>query len=90
MPKVAFKFNDAVTDKSSEDISTIIKSNVKLWSDNNLEKHEAIFRYSPFVQLVDDADTAILSNGPTYSIKYNLEWLPSYSRGIVISLISSK
>jgi len=68
IPNVNFKFNDSVTDKSSEDISTIIKTNIRNWSNNNLEKHEALFRYSPFVQLVDEADTAILSNISTITM----------------------
>ena len=47
-PIVKFKYNDAETDKSVEDIATLIKDMIKLYSDDTLEKHEAIFRFSPF------------------------------------------
>jgi hypothetical protein len=74
IPTVNFKFNDAVTDKSVADLVTLIKSRITTWSDDILEKHEAIFRYSPFVGLVDDTDTSLLSNITT--IKLSKTFLP--------------
>jgi len=67
-PIVKFKYNDAETDKSVEDIATLIKDMIKLYSDDTLEKHEAIFRFSPFATKVDRVDTSILSNITTITM----------------------
>ena len=75
IPKISFKFNNTVTTKSKEDLAALITSAVTTYSDDNLEKHEAIFRYSPFVRLIDDVDSSILSN--ITSIKASKTFLPS-------------
>jgi hypothetical protein len=62
IPNISFKYNHTTTGKSKEDLAALVSKTLVTWSDNNLEKHESIFRYSKFVSLIDSVDTSILSN----------------------------
>ena len=75
VPTVSFKYNGSATDKSVSDIVTLIKNMVKTYSDDTLEKHEAIFRFSPFTAKVDAVDTSLLSNITT--IRMSKTFLPT-------------
>jgi len=77
IPKINFKFNNTTTTKSKEDLAALITTDITTWSDDNLEKHEAIFRYSPFTTMIDNVDPSILSNITT--IKTSKTFLPSLS-----------
>jgi hypothetical protein len=75
VPTVNFKFNNTITAKSKEDLAALITTAIASFSDDNLEKHEAIFRYSKFTTMIDDVDTSILSNITT--IKISKTFLPT-------------
>lgn len=77
IPTVNFKYNNTVTSKSKEDLAALITSAIATYSDDSLEKHEAIFRYSKFVRLIDDVDPSILSN--ITKIKMSKTFLPTLS-----------
>ena len=62
IPTVNFKFNNTATAKSKEDLAALITIAISSFSDDSLEKHEAIFRYSKFTALIDEVDPSILSN----------------------------
>tara|TARA_Y100000310_G_scaffold338895_1_gene429843 strand:- start:805 stop:2700 length:1896 start_codon:yes stop_codon:yes gene_type:complete len=79
VPTVNFKFNNTLTSKSKEDLAALITTKIGTFSDDNLEKHEAIFRYSPFVTMVDEVDPSILSNITT--IKMSKTFLPTLGTG---------
>ena len=75
IPAVNFKFNETITSKSRETLAAEVSAAIVTYSDDTLEKHEAIFRYSPFVNLIDEVDPAILSNITT--IKMSKTFLPT-------------
>ena len=75
IPTVNFKFNNTVTAKSKEDLAALITTSIGTFSDDNLEKHEAIFRYSKFTTMIDEVDPSILSNITT--IKMSKTFLPT-------------
>ena len=77
IPVVNFKFNETITSKTKETLAAEITTAIGTFSDDNLEKHEAIFRYSPFVNMIDDVDPSILSNITT--IKFSKTFLPTLS-----------
>ena len=62
IPTVNFKYNSTITAKTSANLASLITAAIGTWSDDNLEKHESIFRYSPFTTMIDEVDPAILSN----------------------------
>ena len=75
VPTVNFKFNNTVTAKSKEDLAALITTAIATFSDDNLEKHEAIFRFSKFGTMIDDVDPSILSNITT--MKMSKTFLPT-------------
>lgn len=75
IPTCNFKFNNTVTAKSKEDLAALITSSIGTFSDDNLEKHEAIFRYSKFITMIDEVDPSILSN--ITKIKMSKTFLPT-------------
>ena len=75
IPTVNFKFNNTVTAKSKEDLAALITTSIGTFSDDNLEKHEAIFRYSKFTTMIDEVDPSILSN--ITKIKMSKTFLPT-------------
>ena len=72
---VSFKFNNTLTDKTKESLAALVTPAIGTFSDDNLEKHEAIFRYSPFTTMIDEVDPSILSNITT--IKISKTFLPT-------------
>jgi len=62
IPTVSFKYNTTITAKTSANLASLITAAIGTWSDDNLEKHESIFRYSPFTTMIDEVDPAVLSN----------------------------
>ena len=56
-------------------MAALITTAIASFSDDDLEKHEAIFRYSKFTTMIDDVDPSILSNITT--IKISKTFLPT-------------
>jgi len=75
VPRVSFKYNNTLTDKTKESLAALVTTAIGSFSDNNLEKHEAIFRFSPFTTMIDEVDPSILSNITT--IKISKTFLPT-------------
>ena len=75
VPTVNFKYNNTLTDKTKESLAALVTTAMIAWSDDNLEKHEAIFRYSKFTTMIDEVDPSILSNITT--IKMSKTFLPT-------------
>ena len=81
------KYDSSLTDLSAGGISTLIRNNLALFSDSNLETFEGVFRYSPFLAFLSNLDPSILSvyarlfcskkfeattgNTATYKIKFD-------------------
>ena len=72
---VSFKYNNTLTDKTKESLAASVTTDIGTFSDDELEKHEAIFRYSPFTTMIDEVDPSILSNITT--IKISKTFLPT-------------
>ena len=62
IPTVSFKFDANATTKTEEALVALITTAITNFSSTDLEVFDTVFRYSPFVTLIDDVDTAILSN----------------------------
>ena len=62
IPTINFKYNSTITTKTASTLASLITAAIATWSDDNLEKHEAIFRYSQFTTMIDEVDPSILSN----------------------------
>ena len=75
VPEVSFKYNNTLTDKTKESLAALVTTAIGTFSDDNLEKHEAIFRFSPFGTMIDEVDPSILSNITT--IKISKTFLPT-------------
>lgn len=56
------QFTSSQTSYSSEDLKSIVNSKITNWAENNLQKFGNDFRYSKFVNTIDQADASISSN----------------------------
>ena len=56
------KYNSSATTKSSETISTNVRTTIESFNDDDLKTFNGIFRHSKLTGLIDDTDTAITSN----------------------------
>ena len=62
IPTVSFKYNANATTKTKEALASLITTAITDFSSTDLEVFDTVFRYSPFVTLIDEVDPAILSN----------------------------
>ena len=63
------KYNEQATSKTSTTLKTDITNSLTNYNDNTLNQFDGIFRYSKVIELIDDADTSILSNITTVKIR---------------------
>ncbi len=62
IPTVSFKYDANATTKTVEALAALITTDITNFSSTDLEVFDTVFRYSPFVTLIDEVDPAILSN----------------------------
>ena len=58
---VAFKYNPNLTDRSSVELSSVVRDTVSDYNFNNLNKFDGVFRHSQLTRAIDSADPAILN-----------------------------
>ena len=63
------KYNEQATTKGTETIKTDITNALSNYNDNTLNQFDGVFRYSKVIELIDDADSSILSNITTVKIR---------------------
>lgn len=62
MITTTFKYNEKMTDLTSGELETIVKSTIEQYDKDNLNNFDSIFRHSNLLKSIDDSDTSILSN----------------------------
>ena len=63
------KYDEQATTKGTETIKTDITNALTNYNDNTLNQFDGVFRYSKVIELIDDADSSILSNITTVKIR---------------------
>ena len=63
------RYNEQATSKTAATLKTDITNALTSYNTNTLNQFEGIFRYSKVLELIDDADTSILSNITTLRIR---------------------
>jgi len=58
---VSFKYNPNLTDRSSVELSSVVRDTVSDYNFNNLNKFDGVFRHSQLTRAIDSADPAILN-----------------------------
>jgi len=58
---IAFKYNPNLTDRSSVELSSVVRDTVSDYNFNNLNKFDGVFRHSQLTRAIDSADPAILN-----------------------------
>lgn len=56
------QYNKNITTKYPNDIKSLVRAAIRNYSIDNLEQFEGDFRYSRFVNVIDDSDSSITSN----------------------------
>ena len=59
---VAFKYNPNLTDRTSAELTTLVKDIISDFNFNNLNKFDGVFRHSQLTNDIDSADPAILNS----------------------------
>jgi hypothetical protein len=67
---VNFKYDSNATTSSKEELESLVSSTVTNYNANNLKVFNSVFRHSQFTGLVDDTDSAILSNTTTVALGF--------------------
>jgi len=63
------RYNEQATSKTAATLKTDITNALTSYNTNTLNQFDGIFRYSKVLELIDDADTSILSNITTLRIR---------------------
>ena len=63
------KYDEKSTTKTAETLKTDVTNALTNYNDNTLNQFDSIFRYSKVLELIDDADSSILSNITTLRIR---------------------
>jgi len=63
------RYNEKATTKTAETLKTDVTNALTNYNDNTLNQFDSIFRYSKVLELIDDADSSILSNITTLRIR---------------------
>ena len=65
---VTFNYDSTSTTKEKTELETLVNSTIKSYTDTDLEDFNRPFRYSKLTGLIDQTDTAILSNITTVTL----------------------
>jgi hypothetical protein len=63
------KYDEKATTKTAATLKTDVTNALTNYNDNTLNQFDSIFRYSKVLELIDDADSSILSNITTLRIR---------------------
>ena len=56
---VFFKYNPNLTDRTSVELTSVVRDTISDYNFNNLNKFDGVFRHSQLLKLIDNADPAI-------------------------------
>ena len=62
-------YDEKQTTKTAAEIKTLITNSVTNYNTNTLKQFDSVLRYSKLIELIDDADSSILSNITTLNIR---------------------
>jgi len=83
------QYNTTSTTKLSNDIKTAVVSSMKQFSTTYLEKFNDDFRYSKFVNAIDNSDSSITSNSTEIRISKRITPKLNYSTSYVLNFNNS-
>lgn len=66
---ITARYDEQATSKTADTLKTDITNALTNYNNNTLNQFDGIFRYSKVLELIDDADTSILSNITTLRIR---------------------
>lgn len=79
-------YNPNLTNKSSSQIEQIVRQAILEYNDINLQKFDGILRYSRLIRNIDDADTSIINNITTVTLRRSIETVFNLSTSYTIQL----
>ena len=82
-----FKYNPALTTLTAGELSTLVKNTINQFDTDNLNGIDAIFRHSNLTKIIDEADSAILSNTTNIRLRKKLNGTVSTNpKGYTLSM----
>jgi len=80
------RYDEQATSKTADTLKTDITNALTNYNNNTLNQFDGIFRYSKVLELIDDADTSILSNITTLRIRKSFTPILSSSTNYTVYL----
>jgi len=80
------RYDEQTTSKTADTLKTDITNALTNYNNNTLNQFDGIFRYSKVLELIDDADTSILSNITTLRIRKSFTPILSSSTNYTVYL----
>ena len=80
------RYDEQTTSKAADTLKTDITNALTNYNNNTLNQFDGIFRYSKVLELIDDADTSILSNITTLRIRKSFTPILSSSTNYTVYL----
>jgi hypothetical protein len=80
------RYDEQATSKTADTLKTNITNALTNYNTNTLNQFDGIFRYSKVLELIDDADTSILSNITTLRIRKSFTPILSSSTNYTVYL----
>jgi hypothetical protein len=62
IPEVHFSYDSSITTLSKVELESIVHNRIHEWNKNHLNRFNAIFRHSKFLQYIDQSNSAILNS----------------------------
>ena len=79
-------YNPNMTNKSSSQITQLVRQTIVEYNDVNLQKFDGILRYSRLIAAIDNADKSIINNITTLKIRRNVDVIYNLSSSYTIQL----
>ncbi len=79
-------YNPNLTNKSSSQIQQAVRQSIIDYNENNLQKFDGILRYSRLIRDIDDADTSIINNITTVTLRRIVDVVFNLSTSYTIQL----
>lgn len=74
--EIFFKYNPNLTSSTVEEIQNIVRQTITTYNNNELKKFDGIFRYSNFLNSIDDSDFSIINSLARVYVRKNLTPTP--------------
>lgn len=79
-------YNPNLTNKSSSQITDLVRQAIADYNDANLQSFDGVLRYSRLIAAIDNCDNSIINNITTYKIRRNIDVVYNLASSYTVQL----